>query len=99
MQATLTGRGGYQPITGRHNSPESLSGGCELAPDSAGFKIDRKHPVTIVALQRLQPDLEESIAVPRCPTPSIRSHRGEIRVILNLGSASPTPSRPAIRIT
>src|SRR5467141_60801 len=58
------GRGSDKPVTSRHGSPESLGGSCELAPDSAGFKIDRKQPVTIMALQRLQPNLQRALVLP-----------------------------------
>ena len=57
VQAMPPGRGGDQAISGWHGSSGSLGGGCKLAPDAACFQIDRKQPVSIVALQRLQPDL------------------------------------------
>ncbi len=47
-----------QSVTGWDGPPSFLRRGCQFSPDAAGFKINRKQPVSIESLQFLQPTLQ-----------------------------------------
>jgi hypothetical protein len=44
--------GGDESVRSVHNAACFLGGGSEFSPDVAGFKIDRKQTVGVIALKR-----------------------------------------------